>query len=146
MNLTPFWGPLEISTEPVCFIAMPFSPPRRTKIYEDYVKAPIEANTPLTCRRVDDMTQSTQIMSDLWTLLLSCSVVIADLSDQNPNVFYELGLAHVLGKPVILIVEDVKDVPFDLRHVRTIVYGDSPRSWEQLSKSIVEYVRSELER
>lgn len=144
MSLTPFWGPLEVSEEPLCFIAMPYSPARRTEIYEGYIKGPIEANTPLKCRRVDDMTKSSQIMSDMWTLLLSCRVVIADLSEQNPNVFYELGLAHVLGKPVILIVEDFKDVPFDLQHVRTIVYGDSHRSWERLSEVVVEYVKAEL--
>jgi hypothetical protein len=45
------------------------------------------------------------------------------MSERNPNVFYELGLAHAIGKPAILVAKTEEDIPFDLRHVRVIVYG-----------------------
>lgn len=142
-SLVPFWGGLELRTDPFCFVAMPFEG-RRTEIYEEYVKNPIERLLGIECRRVDEITRSSHIMRDVWGLLTSCSVVIADLSGQNANVFYELGLAHVLGKPFVLIAEKIDDVPFDLRSVRTITYGNSPKSWQALATRVVEYVSSEL--
>ena len=140
-ELTPFWGRLELKSESFCFVAMPFDP-RRTEIYEDFVKRPIEEKLGIRCKRVDEITASREIMRDVWELLTSCSVVIADLSGKNPNVFYELGLAHVLGKPVILITEELDDVPFDLRSVRTIIYGNSPGQWNDLARKVVDYVRA----
>ncbi len=142
-ELVPFWGGLELRNDPFCFVAMPFEG-RRTEIYEEYVKEPLKQHIGLECRRVDEITASRQIMRDVWEMLTTCSIVIADLSGKNPNVFYELGLAHVLGKPVVLIAETMDDVPFDLRSVRTIIYGNSPRSWKDLSARVVEYVRYEL--
>ena len=141
MEIAPFWGRLEIKVERFCFVAMPFES-RRTEIYEEYVKKPIEEHLGIQCKRVDEITASREIMRDVWELLTSCAVVVADLSGKNPNVFYELGLAHVLGKPVVLIAEELDDVPFDLRSVRTIVYGDSPRQWKDLAKKVVDYVRA----
>nr|WED67880.1 hypothetical protein PJ912_16450 [Pectobacterium colocasium] len=44
------------------------------------------------------------------------------ISDKNPNVFYEAGIAHALGKEVILLARHIGDVPFDLRHLRIITY------------------------
>jgi hypothetical protein len=69
------------------------------------------------------------------------SFIVADLSDRNPNVFYELGLAHVVGKPVILAAERGEDIPFDLKGIRTIIYGDSPSTWRKLAGQVVEYAR-----
>ena len=143
LGIEPFWGEVVLRQDPFCFVAMPFED-RRTEIYEEYIKRPIESKLDLQCRRVDEITKSREIMRDMWDMIMSCSIVIADLSDQNPNVFYELGLAHVLGKPVVLIVEDINDLPFDLRSVRNIIYGNSPKKWEELSQKVVQFVSTEL--
>jgi len=50
-------------------------------------------------------------------------LVVADLSGRDPNVFYETGFAHAMGKVVILLVQDVADIPFDLQHYPYIVYA-----------------------
>ncbi len=65
------------------------------------------------------------IIQDIFELIYSSSIVIADLSRKNPNVFYEIGIAHTLGKPVIPIAQNIDDVPFDLRHHRVLTYYDN---------------------
>jgi hypothetical protein len=63
-------------------------------------------------------------------------VVIAELTGKNPNLFYEVGLGHALGKKVILLTQNVKDVPFDLRHLRCIVYRDTPPGVKALEERL----------
>ena len=65
-------------------------------------------------------------MADVWTAVYRCRAVIADCTTRDPNVFYEIGMAHKVGKPVILITQDESDVPFDLRHLRYIKYAYTP--------------------
>jgi hypothetical protein len=65
-------------------------------------------------------------MADVWTAVYRSRVVIADCTKRNPNVFYEIGMAHTVGKPVMLITLDEADVPFDLRHLRYIKYAYTP--------------------
>jgi hypothetical protein len=66
-------------------------------------------------------------MEDVWTYLNQARLVIADITGENPNVFYELGIAHTLGKEVIIITQEtMKPVPFDVGHVRYIRYSLTP--------------------
>lgn len=76
----------------------------------------------MVCNRADDIWENHNIIQDVVSLICRSSVVICDLSDRNPNVFYEAGIAHALGKEVVLIVQNPADVPFDLRHLRYINY------------------------
>jgi len=134
----PFWGPVgSPKKKNTCFVLMPFSPQKLTEIYQDYIKKPIESRTSLDCRRADDFYRPIQIMKEIWEEINRAQVVLADLTNKNANVFYELGLSHSLGKDVILISQSVDDIPFDLRSVRTIVYVDSPRGYEKLSTDIL---------
>ena len=55
-------------------------------------------------------------------VLTHARVVVADLTGRNPNVFYELGIAHQQVKPVIQLAQRLADVPFDVRHLRTVIY------------------------
>lgn len=52
-------------------------------------------------------------------------IVVCDCTGRNPNVFYEAGIAHTLGREVILITQNGHDIPFDLRHLRYIPYLDN---------------------
>lgn len=61
------------------------------------------------------------VMDQVWQGIRSADVVVADISANNPNVFYEVGLAHALGKEVVLITQD-QIVPFDVRATRRIKY------------------------
>jgi len=139
--ITPFWGKVSDKAETdTCFILMPFTPEKLTDIYRRYIKSPIEANTKLRCIRADDIYKSTEIMRDVWTKINEAKLIIAELTYKNPNVFYELGMAHTLGKNVILIAQSIEWIPFDLRGVRTIIYDDSPTGFEKLSEQLLKYI------
>ena len=76
----------------------------------------------LDCTRGDDIFGLNVVMDDVRAAIATADLVIAYLSGQNPNVFYEVGIAHTLGKPVLLLSQAIEDVPFDLRHRRVLPY------------------------
>lgn len=100
-------------------VMMPFSP-QFTPVYQALREA-VESMG-LRCFRADDIWENHNIMDDVLSLIWRARIVIADLSDKNPNVFYEAGIAHTLGRDVIQIAQSMDDVPFDLRAVRTLTY------------------------
>jgi hypothetical protein len=71
--------------------------------------------------------------------------LVAELTSRNANVFYELGLAHALKKPVVLISSNQEDVPFDIRHVRVIYYDVNDPFWgSKLIDKVAENIVSAL--
>lgn len=76
----------------------------------------------LRCRRADDIWESPSVIQDVVSLIDRSSIVICDCTGRNPNVFYETGIAHALGREVILITQAEADIPFDLRHLRYVQY------------------------
>lgn len=72
-------------------------------------------------------------------------MVLADVTGKNPNVFYELGLAHAAGKPAVIVTNDLRDVPFDLQGLRIIEYDKDHENWGAvLQKNITEALRATL--
>lgn len=76
----------------------------------------------LTCNRADDIWDHHTIIQDIVGLIDRSRIVICDCTGKNPNVFYEAGIAHTLGREVILITQNAADIPFDLTHHRYIPY------------------------
>lgn len=76
----------------------------------------------IDCKRADDIWDNSILIQDVFDLIYTSKVVITDFTDRNPNVFYETGIAHTLGKIVIPITQAVSDIPFDLRHHRALTY------------------------
>lgn len=76
----------------------------------------------MTCQRVDDIWVHSTIIQDVFSLLFRSFIVVCDFTGKNPNVFYEAGIAHALGKHVIPITQNAEDIPFDLRHHRYLHY------------------------
>lgn len=93
------------------------------------------------CRRADNIWENPEIIQDIVSLIDHSKVVICDCSGRNPNVFYEIGIAHTLGREVILITRNIDDVPFDLRHLRVIQYHNNSEGLESLVEQITERVR-----
>lgn len=122
-----------------CFVLMPFTP-SLTAVYESAIKVAVES-LGLRCIRADEIPFSSPIMQDIWDGIRSASLVVADLTGRNPNVFYELGLAHALGRNVVIISQTLDDVPFDVRHVRCIIYNGSDEGRASLSNSIATYLK-----
>lgn len=101
---------------------MPFDASFNT-VY-DAIKQATE-NVGLRCRRADDIWENAAIIQDVVALIDRSRIVICDCSGRNPNVFYEAGIAHTLGRDVILITQSEHDIPFDLRHLRYIRYHNN---------------------
>jgi hypothetical protein len=76
----------------------------------------------IECRRADDIWDNSILIQDVFDLIFTARAVLTDFTDRNPNVFYETGVAHTLGKLVIPITQSVADIPFDLRHHRALTY------------------------
>lgn len=88
--------------------------------------------------RADNIKNSQNILKDIVRGIAASDLVVADLTDSNANVYYELGLAHALGSPVILLTQSIDDLPFDLRSYRVIPYKthfvEITRAREQLTE------------
>jgi len=76
----------------------------------------------LRCLRVDNVWEEATIIQDIFNLIFRAQVVVVDFTGKNPNVMYETGIAHTLGKHVIPISQSLADVPFDMRHHRVLTY------------------------
>lgn len=132
------------SVEGTCFVMQPFGPPLGG--YYDSIFKPAIEQTGLRPVRADaDMFGAGKIMDQVWRGIRGARVLVAELTSRNPNVFYELGLAHALGKPVVLVSSNEQDVPFDLNHIRVIYYDTSDPFWGQkLIDKVADNVRSAL--
>ncbi len=92
--------------------------------------------------RADNFWEHHYVIQDIVNLIARARVVICDLSTRNPNVFYEAGIAHALGKEVILIAQSQDDIPFDLRHIRYIKYLNNALGLSALSEAIAARIRT----
>jgi hypothetical protein len=104
--------------------------------YED-IYCPAIAAARMTSRRVDDLYRPSNIIQDVWGLTQTAKVILADLTGKNPNVFYELGLAHAIAQPVVLVAEALDDVPYDLRGLRVIIYDKNQPDWGNVLKQAI---------
>jgi hypothetical protein len=93
-------------------------------------------NAGLVCRRADDIWENPAIIQDVVSLIDRSRVVICDCTGRNPNVFYEAGIAHTLGREVILITQNADDIPFDLRHLRYIRYLNNDQGRGELTAAL----------
>jgi hypothetical protein len=118
-----------------CFVLMPFDE-RLTIVYETIGKA---LKGLMVCTRADDLPIGKPILERILTGIRSAELIIADLTGRNANVFYELGLAHTQTKNVLLLTQDINDVPFDLRGLFCHTY--SAHSAQGL-KRLADVVRS----
>ena len=78
--------------------------------------------------------------NDIWDYTQRAKILLADLTGKNANVFYELGLAHAAGKPVILVTGSIDDVPFDLRALRVIEYDKNAPDWGKVLKGKLSFL------
>ncbi|MGV3628160.1 MAG: hypothetical protein ACO1PN_10790 [Betaproteobacteria bacterium] len=88
------------------------------------------------CQRADDIWVHHHVIQDIVDLIAKAKVVVCDCSGKNPNVFYEIGIAHSLGKEVILIARSDDDIPFDLSHIRYLTYLPNKEGLEELSEGV----------
>jgi hypothetical protein len=126
------------------FVLMPFRETLRP-VYEDHIKT-VAGRFERPVARADDFFSSESIIEEIWDAINAAEIVIADCTGRNPNVFYEIGMAHTLGKRVILISQALDDVPFDLRQRRVIEYEFTPRGMEVFEQNLFRTLQTELQR
>ena len=120
-------------------LMMPFQA-EFSSVYET-IKSAVEEKG-YVCRRADDFWKHDQVIQDIVELICISNIVICDLTGKNANVYYEAGIAHTIGKNVILITQHHNDVPFDLRHLRYIHYLNNREGREALANDIIRRIRA----
>jgi hypothetical protein len=127
--------------KPKCFAIMPFLESYRNV----YVTAihPAASDAGFDCYRADDAYSPSAIISDIIKSIFEADVIVADLTLANPNVYYELGIAHTVGNKTVMIYEQSTDkLPFDLKTYRVIGYRKDESGINKLKNDIEKVLRS----
>lgn len=130
--------------KPKAFIVMQFSD-EYNKLYAEVIK-PICEEYGLDCERADEFYTSTPIIADIVNSIVESSIIIAEITPDNPNVYYELGYAHAINKPTILLCDKNKraKLPFDISGFRTLFYEDSIVGKTAIEKNFRKYLETIL--
>ena len=94
------------------------------------------------CKRADDVWESEAVMQDVVSLICRSKAVIADCRGRNPNVFYEIGVAHTVGREVVPVTQNSSDVPFDIRHLRYVEYLNNEEGRSNLMEQLSDRIRT----
>ena len=133
----------------LCFVIMPFRD-ELTQFFDHAVK-PVVTSLGLDCKLARDFRGGhNDIIEEIWVTLNEARFIIADLTGQNPNVYYELGMAETLGKRVIAIHKKVppgeqNQLPFDVRVRRTIFYEDTMAGGAAFQAELREHIEAILQ-
>ncbi len=129
-----FFRVKHLSVEPgTCFVLMPFAP--EFDLVFDAIKESLAGM--MVCTRADDLLLGESILERILLGIATSELLIADLTGRNPNVFYELALAHTRTKNVLLLARDIDDVPFDLQAFFYHRYSISSREGIETLKEVV---------
>jgi hypothetical protein len=128
-----------------CFIVMPFSLEWSDDVHR--IVSQVCHRAGIRPVRGDDLFTPTDILDDIWQSINDADFVVADITGRNANVLYELGIAHTLAKPVLILSRTADDIPIDLSSRRIILYGDSGDDWrakleDQIGKAVDEILRT----
>lgn len=125
------------------FVIMPFSS-SFDDIYSIGIKETANKEG-VNAYRLDEEIFNEGMLDKIYKEIEDCDFIIADLSTKNANVFYELGYAHALNKFTILLTKVADDIPFDLKHKKHIIYGDSIQYLKTQLTENIKWVKKELE-
>jgi hypothetical protein len=106
---------------PHIFVVMPFTP-ELDDVYHLGIRE-VATNLGVTCERADEMQYVGGVVEKIYDLIRDSDLIVAEVTTPNPNVYYEVGFAHALQKPVVLLTQDVQATPFDLRAYNHIIYS-----------------------
>jgi len=121
---------------------MQFGEPYDT-IYREVVKPGAE-DAGFDVLRIDETVGPGLIFEDIKREIGEAKVVIAEITAPNQNVFYEVGCAHALNKPTVLLAQRGRELPFDIRSYRVIFYEDTIGGKPSVEKSLAKHLNSIL--
>ncbi|HET6889687.1 MAG TPA: hypothetical protein VFH31_01180 [Pyrinomonadaceae bacterium] len=139
---TPVFGrPDKAGTSPRVFVLMPFNA-ELGPLYKQLKN--LGEQLGVTIKRADEIYGYEGFIVKVWKAIFWADLIIADCTQRNPNVFYEIGLAHVLGKPVVFITRSNDDIPSDIRHLEYIEYKYDEKGVEDLLEKLGNRIKETL--
>jgi hypothetical protein len=140
MAVAPVFGrPRQPGEKIDVFVLMPFNA-KMGKVYTNHITK-MGAGLGLTIRRADEIFSPGPFMEKVWGGICAAQLVLADCTEKNPNVFYEIGMAHTVGKKVVLITRSEKDIPSDIKHFDYIPYIFDPEGVEALIEKLRTFLK-----
>jgi hypothetical protein len=130
------------SSSNLCFVLMPFGE-KFDGIYRNLIR-PAVIQAGLNPLRADEMLSPGSIVEQIRSAIQQSRICIADLTGRNSNVFYELGIAQTLSKPIILLSQDLNDLPFDVRHLRIVSYTNDTKGMENSQTMLINTLQQVL--
>ena len=126
-----------------CFVMMPFKEPYLT-IFRDHIQKTLENEFKIIAIKADDIFKPEPIINTIQYQIKKSDILIADITERNPNVYYEVGYAHALEKKIIFISQDTETMPFDVAHWRCIKYEFTPRGMTNFEAKVINAVKTIL--
>jgi hypothetical protein len=143
MAIYPVFGrPSEPEQKIDVFVLMPFNA-KMKNVYSNHIKK-LGEELGVAIVRADDIFSPRPFMEKVWDGICAARLVLADCTEKNANVFYEIGIAHTIGKKVVLITRSEKDIPADIKHFDYILYNYDPEGTEELTEKLRTYIKSEF--
>jgi hypothetical protein len=144
MAVAPIFGrPTEPDEKTDVFVLMPFKKEHKN-LYANHITKMVQ-KLGLTIRRADAyMDADRPFIQKIWSEICNARLIVADCTDRNPNVFYEIGMAHTVGKTVVLITRSQEDIPSDIKQIDYLLYDYDPEGVESLLKKLREYIVTKL--
>lgn len=126
--------------KPKIFVVMQFSEPYQ-QLYKEVIQ-PIANRFGFQAYHVGEVYGPGMILNDIVQGLIDAKIVIAEITPANQNVFYELGFAHALRKPTILLAERGKQLPFDITGYRCLFYDNTIGGKRQVEEALIKHLEA----
>jgi len=130
--------PKRTKQTPRIFIAMPFTP-ELDDVYHLGIRE-VVVKVGGSCERADEIQYVGGIVEKIYDSIKDADIIIAEMTVPNPNVYYEVGFAHALGKPVILLTRNIQNTPFDLRAYNHVIYSSIVDLRERLDRILKQII------
>jgi len=140
MAVAPVFGrPRQPKEKIDVFVLMPFSV-EMEKVYTNHISR-LGVELGLAIRRADDFFAPGPFMEKVWDGICAAKLILADCTQNNPNVFYEIGMAHTVGKKVVLITRSEEEIPSDIKNYDYIPYVYDPEGTDQLIEKLRRFIK-----
>ena len=131
------------TNEKICFVIAPIGEPgsdirKRSDQVLEHIIRPVVESCGYKAVRADEIAEPGIITNQIIRHVVDDPLVIADLTGQNPNVFYELAIRHATRKPLVQIINKVEDIPFDVGPMRTIAVNHQDLDSVEKAKTEIE--------
>jgi hypothetical protein len=143
MTVYPIWKKRDFTLQSnKCCILMPYSQEAWSDEVHVILKETLEKHN-FQVERADDKLD-TEILEGIWNIINESRIVIADCTGANPNVLYEVGIAHTIGKDVIFISQDIKQIPYDIHSKRVLEYNleNARQIFDEKLPEIIDHIKT----